>query len=49
VAYLRNMNSIDRGSLRAGDAAHGKVIVETKGACLTVIASTARARARRRT
>ncbi len=35
VAYLRNMNSIDRGSLRAGDAAHGKVIVETKGACLT--------------
>ena len=35
VAYLRNMNSIDRGSLKAGDAAHGKVVVETKGACLS--------------
>jgi putative heme-binding domain-containing protein len=35
VAYLRNMNSIDRGSLRPGDAAHGQVVVETKGACLS--------------
>lgn len=35
VAYLRNMNTIDRGSLRAGDAAHGKSVVETKGACLS--------------
>jgi putative heme-binding domain-containing protein len=35
VAYLRNMNSIDRGSLRRGDAAHGKVVVETKGGCLS--------------
>jgi putative heme-binding domain-containing protein len=29
------MNSIDRGSLRAGDSAHGQVVVETKGACLS--------------
>jgi putative heme-binding domain-containing protein len=35
VAYLRNMNSIDRGSLRPGDATHGQVVVETKGACLS--------------
>jgi putative heme-binding domain-containing protein len=35
VAYLRNMNSIDRGSLKPGDAAHGRLVVETKGACLS--------------
>ena len=35
VAYLRNMNSIDRGSLKPGDAARGRMIVETKGACLS--------------
>lgn len=35
VAYLRNMNSIDRGSLKPGDAAHGQMVVETKGACLS--------------
>ena len=35
VAYLRNMNSIDRGSLKPGDAAHGQLVVETKGACLS--------------
>ena len=35
VAYLRNMNSIDRGSLKPGDAAHGRTLVETKGACLS--------------
>ena len=35
VAYLRNMNSIDRGTLKPGDAAHGQLIVETKGACLS--------------
>jgi putative heme-binding domain-containing protein len=35
VAYLRNMNSIDRGSLKTGNAAHGQVVVETKGACLS--------------
>ena len=35
VAYLRNMNSADRGSLKPGNPAHGRVIVETKSACLT--------------
>jgi putative heme-binding domain-containing protein len=35
VAYLRNMNSIDRGSLRPGNAAHGQIVLETKGACLS--------------
>jgi putative heme-binding domain-containing protein len=35
VAYLRNMNSIDRGSLKPGDPAHGKTVIETKGACLS--------------
>jgi len=34
IAYLRNMNSIDRGSLKPGDAARGRTIAETKGACL---------------
>ena len=29
------MNSIDRGSLKPGDAAHGQMVVETKGACLS--------------
>jgi putative heme-binding domain-containing protein len=35
VAYLRNMNSIDRGSMKPGNAAHGQTVVETKGACLS--------------
>ena len=35
VAYLRNMNSVDRGSLKHGNPAHGRTIVETKGACLS--------------
>jgi len=35
IAYLRNMNSIDRGSLKPGDASRGRTIAETKGACLT--------------
>jgi putative heme-binding domain-containing protein len=29
------MNSIDRGSLKPGDPAHGKIVIETKGACLS--------------
>jgi putative heme-binding domain-containing protein len=33
VAYLRNMNSFDRGSVKAGDAGRGLAIVEGKGAC----------------
>ena len=35
VAFLRNMTSIDRGSLKSGNPAHGQLIVETKGACLS--------------
>jgi putative heme-binding domain-containing protein len=35
VAYLRNMNTLDRGSLKAGDAARGQVVLEGKGACLS--------------
>jgi putative heme-binding domain-containing protein len=34
VAYLRNMNSIDRGTLRPGNPEGGRAIVEGKGACL---------------
>jgi putative heme-binding domain-containing protein len=35
VAYLRNMKTIDRGSLKPGDAARGKLVFEGKGACLS--------------
>jgi putative heme-binding domain-containing protein len=35
VAYLRNMNTLDRGSLKPGDPARGQLIFEGKGACLT--------------
>ena len=34
VAYLRNMNAFDRGSVKPGDAARGRQIVEGKAACL---------------
>ncbi len=34
VAYLRNMNSFDRGSMKPGDAARGRVVFEGKGGCL---------------
>jgi len=34
VAYLRNMNSFDRGSMKPGDAARGRQIVDGKGGCL---------------
>ena len=33
LAYLRNMNAFDRGSVRSGDAARGRAIFEGKGAC----------------
>jgi len=33
LAYLRNMSSFDRGSVKAGDAQRGRSIVETKGGC----------------
>ena len=34
VAYLRNMNALDRGSLQPGNAARGQAIFQGKGACL---------------
>src|SRR4029077_20072067 len=33
VAYLRNMNTFDRGSVKPGDAGRGKAVVDGKGAC----------------
>jgi putative heme-binding domain-containing protein len=33
IAYLRNMNVFDRGSVKAGDAGRGRAVVEGKGAC----------------
>jgi putative heme-binding domain-containing protein len=35
IAYLRNMNSFDVGSVKPGDAQRGRAIFEGKGACLT--------------
>jgi cytochrome c oxidase cbb3-type subunit III len=35
IAYLRNMNTFDRGSMPAGDSSRGQGIVEGKGACLS--------------
>jgi putative heme-binding domain-containing protein len=35
VAYLRNMNTFDAGSLKGGDVIRGHAIVEGKGACLS--------------
>ena len=34
IAYLRNMNAFDRGSVRIGDADRGRTLVEGKGDCL---------------
>jgi putative heme-binding domain-containing protein len=34
VAYLRNMNAFDRGSMKLGDAARGRTVFEGKGGCL---------------
>ena len=33
IAYLRNMNSFDRGSVKAGDAGRGRVVFDGKGGC----------------
>ena len=33
IAYLRNMNSVDRGSAKVGDAARGQTLFEGKGGC----------------
>ena len=34
IAYIRNINSVDRGSLKPGDANRGRAVFEGKGACL---------------
>ena len=34
IAYLRNFNSLDRGSMKPGNAERGRTIFESKGACL---------------
>jgi putative heme-binding domain-containing protein len=33
IAYLRNMNGFDRGSVKIGDAARGRAVFEGKGDC----------------
>lgn len=33
IAYLRNMNTFDRGSVKSGDAARGRTIFDGKGEC----------------
>ena len=35
VAYLRNMNTFDTSSMKAGNAANGQAVFEGKGACLS--------------
>jgi len=35
VAFLRNMNSFDRGSVKPGDSARGRAIFDGKGRCAT--------------
>jgi putative heme-binding domain-containing protein len=35
LAYLRNMNSFDRGSVKAGDPMRGREVADGKGACGT--------------
>ncbi|HVY34048.1 MAG TPA: c-type cytochrome [Caulobacteraceae bacterium] len=35
VAYIRNFNSVDRSTIKLGDAARGKAIFEGKGECGT--------------
>ena len=34
IAYLRNMNSFDAATVKAGDVARGRAVVEGKGGCL---------------
>jgi putative heme-binding domain-containing protein len=34
IAYLRNMNSFDRGAVKPGDAARGRLLVEGKAGCI---------------
>jgi len=35
IAYVRNMNAFDRGSLKPGDPRRGRLVFEGKGACLS--------------
>jgi putative heme-binding domain-containing protein len=35
IAYVRNMNAVDPGSLKLGDAGRGRLVFEGKGACLS--------------
>ena len=35
VAYIRNMNTFDASSMKAGNAANGQTVFEGKGACLS--------------
>jgi putative heme-binding domain-containing protein len=35
VAYLRNMNTFDRGSIKAGDPTRGRALVDGKGRCVS--------------
>jgi putative heme-binding domain-containing protein len=35
IAFLRNMNTFDAGSVKHGDLARGRVVFEGKGACLS--------------
>jgi putative heme-binding domain-containing protein len=35
IAYLRNINNVDRDSVKPGDANRGRVVFEGKGTCLT--------------
>jgi len=34
IAYLRNMNAFDRGSVKTGDSARGRAVFEGKGNCM---------------
>ena len=35
IAYIRNMNTFDAGSVKHGDSARGRTVFEGKGACLS--------------
>ena len=35
IAYIRNMNTFDASSMKAGNAANGKTVFEGKGACMS--------------
>ena len=35
IAYIRNINNLDRGSIKSGNADHGRSVFEGKGTCLS--------------